>query len=641
MTLRNSSAFLFDDIRVEPATFRAFKAGQAIQLEPKALKLLLFLIENRERLIEKEEILNTIWSGTYVTENALTREIAKLRKLLGDDPKAPKYIQTVHTRGYRFIAELNEASDGDGPGSAQVQDAESVARPEGFLAPAPPIGVPTIPAESTIAKRSYSHRAMTTAITMVIAMAVVSGIVAWKRRPPIISPPALAANSVAVLPFKTSVRDEEYLGVELADALVSRLSNGTKLSVSPIAAALHYGQMNQDPRTIGSLMKVDYVLYGDIDRTAQRMATHLIRVQDGVALLDESYEEKFDDIFRLEDALCSKVLNSLLVTLDHEEKQGLQKRYTQNQQAYESFLKAHFFMGKTTRADTDRSIELFQQAIDLDPKYAMAYAGLSDSYMRLRLFGVPPTDFLPKSRAAVMKALELDDTVPYAHSMLGRIAYQYDWDFSRAEREYARARELDPELTHAWFGFLLLILNRANEAETEQQAFEKFLPFSPSINLAQHFYFTGQYDRAVDNLNGKLAGSPNVASLHEWLGLAYEQQSRSQQAVEEFQKAISLSDGVDGLGSLGHLYARSGKKDDAQKILQRIDEVNKRLYISPYQKAVIYTALGKTDLALAEIEKAYNQRSLLPPSVRFDPRLNELRRDPRFQDFLRRTGMPL
>jgi tetratricopeptide (TPR) repeat protein len=240
-----------------------------------------------------------------------------------------------------------------------------------------------------------------------------------------------------------------------------------------------------------------------------------------------------------------------------------------------------------------------------------------------------------------MKALELDEKVPYAHSMLGRIAYQYDWDFPRAEREFARARELDPKLTHAWFGFLLLILNRANEAEAEQLTFEQFLPFSQSPNLAQHFYFTGQYDRAVDNLNGKLAASPNNAPLHEWLGLAYEQQSRSQEAIEEFQKAISLSDGVDGLGSLGHLYARSGKKDEAQKILQKIDEVNKRLYVSPYQKAVIYAALEKPDQALAEIGKAYNQRSLLPTSLRFDPRLNELRRDPRFQDFLRRTGMPL
>jgi DNA-binding winged helix-turn-helix (wHTH) protein/TolB-like protein len=641
MTLRKSSAFLFDDIRVEPATFRAFKAGQAIQLEPKALKLLLFLIENRGRLIEKEEILETIWSGTYVTENALTREIAKLRKLLGDDRKAPKYIQTVHTRGYRFIAELNEAPTEESA-SAQAPHSKPVAR-ETIIAARPPIAAATIPVKSPTRKRGHSHRAITTVITIVIALGVVSAIIAaWKRRSTISSPPsAIAANSVGVLPFKTSVPDEEYLGVEIADALVTRLSNGTKLSVTPIAAALHYGRMNQDPRTIGSLMKVDYVLYGEIDRTAQHMSTHLIRVQDGVALLNESYDEKFDDIFRLEDSLCAKVLNSLLVTLDHEEKQGAQKRYTANQQAYEAFLKAHFFMGKATRPDTDRSIELFRQAIELDPKYAMAYAGLSDVYMRLRLFGVPPADFLPKSRAAVMKALELDETVAYAHSMLGRIAYQYDWDFSRAEREYARARELDPKLTHAWFGSLLLILNHPKEAEAEQIAFEQFLPFSQSINLAQHFYFTGQYDRVVDNLNAKLAASPGNAPLHEWIGLAYEQQGRSQQALEEFQKAISLSDGVDGLGSLGHFYAMSGKKDEAQKILQQIDEVRQHLYISPYQKAVIYAALGKSDQALAEIAKAYNERSLLPTSVRFDPRLKELRSDPRFQDFLRRTGMPM
>ena len=624
MTPAKSSAFLFDDIRVEPATFRVFKAGRAIQLEPKALRLLLFLIENRDRAVGKEEILNTVWNGTYVTENALTREIGKLRKLLGDDPKAPKYIETVHTLGYRFIADLDDASSEETPVKAQA--------PQGETANS---------RENTAPKRTHSHRALKAALTIAIALGLISAIVGWKRRSKIVSPPpAAAANSVAILPFKTSVPGEEYLGVEIADTLVTRLSNGTKLSVRPINAALHYERMNQDPRTIGSLMKVDYVLYGEIDRTGQHMSTHLIRVQDGVALLDERYDEKFDDIFRLEDSLCAKVLHSLLVTLDHEETQSLQKRYTKNQQAYESFLKAHFFMNSTRRPDTEESIRLFQEAINLDPKYAMAYAGLSDCYMRLRSYGDPPADFVPKSRAAVMKALELDETVAYAHSMLGRIAYQYDWDFSRAEREYARARELEPKLTHAWFGSLLLILNHANEAEAEQLKFEQFLPFSMSTSLAQHFYFTGQYDRAIDNLNGKLAANVNTPSLHEWLGLAYEQQSRSQQAIDEFQQAISLSNGVDGLGSLGHLYAKSGKKEEAQKVLQKIDEVAKHLYVSPYQKAVIYAGLGKTNEALAEIENAYNQRSLVP-TVRFDPRLNELRRDPRFQDFLRRKGMPL
>jgi serine/threonine-protein kinase len=297
-------------------------------------------------------------------------------------------------------------------------------------------------------------------------------------------------------------------------------------------------------------------------------------------------------------------------------------------------------MNKLTPADIDKSIDYFRQAIDLDPKYAMAYAGLSDSYMRLGRTGKAPAEFLPKSRAAVMKALELDETVAYAHSMLGRIAYLYDWDFPRAEREYARARELNPNLVHAWYGSYLLTMNRVAEAEAEQQKFEAFLPFAAGSGLSQHFYLTGQYDRVVDLMNRKLEANPNFAPLHEWLGLAYEQQGRGPQANEEFQKVIALSNSVEGLGSLGHLYAISGKKDEAQKILQKIDELGKRLYLSPYQKAVVYAGLGQNDQALSELEKAYNQRSLSPVSLRFDPRLNGLRSEPRFRDFTRRVGLP-
>jgi len=641
MTLHNSSAFLFDDVRVEPATFRAFKAGQVIQLEPKALRLLLFLIENRGRLIEKEEILDAIWNGTHVTENALTREIGKLRKNLGDDPKSPKYIQTVHTRGYRFIAELAEANGEGTPISVAPGNAEAETRPETFRAPVQVVSVTPLPLEGTTAKRT-SYRLITTLLTMAIGLIVIGGVVVWKKRAATspASPPALTANAVAVLPFKTSVGGEEYLGSELADALVNRLSNSTKLTVSPVTAALHYGQTNQDPRTIGSSMKVDYVLYGEIDRTRQRMSIHLIRVRDGVALLDESYDEKFDDIFKLEDSLCAKVLNSLLVTLDHEETQGLQRRYTENQPAYETFLKAHFYMNKLTAADIDKSIAYFRQAIDMDPKYAMAYAGLSDSYMRLDRAGQAPAEYLPKSRAAVMKALELDETVAYAHSMLGRIAFRYDWDFPRAEREYARARELNPKLVHAWYGSYLLTMNRVTEAESEQQKFEAFLPFAGGSILSQHYYYTGQYDRALDLINRKLEARPDTPALHEWLGLVYEQQGRTSEAIDEFQKAVSLSDGIDGLGALGHVYAVSGKLGDAENTLRKLDELSKQKYVSPFQKAVIYAGLGQTDRAFSELEKAYNQRSLSPVTLRWDPRLNGLRSEPRFRDFMRRVGLP-
>lgn len=641
MTSRNSSPFLFDDIRVEPATFRAFKADQVIQLEPKTLKLLLFLIENRGRLIEKDEILDAVWTGTHVTENALTREIGKLRKSLGDDPRAPKYIETVHTRGYRFIAELtvgNGAGTGDNSQVRTVaarREAEGLSNPASASAKTAPVKAETAPAA-----RTQVYRVIAAVIAIGIGLAVISGFLLWRKRSVTPRPTSATGNSVAVLPFKTSAVGDEYLGFELADALVNRLSNSTTVAVSPITAALHYGEGSQDPRTIGARIKVYYVLYGEIDRTRQRLSITLMRVSDGVALLAESYDEKFDDIFKLEDSLSAKVLNSLLVTLDHEETQGPQRRYTENQQAYEAFLRAHFYMNKVDAEGINKSIEYFQQAIALDPKYAMAYAGLSDTSMRLDLAGKAPAEYVPKSRAAVMKALELDETVAYAHSMLGRIAYRYDWDFPRAEREYARARELNPKLVHNWYSFYLLSMNRVAEAEAEQQKFDAFLPFVGGSGMAQHFYYTGQYDRALDAINRKLELRPDAPALYEWLGLIYEQQNRMREAIEEFQKAITLSNGIDGVGALGHAYAVSGKLADAENTLRKLDELSRRRYVSPFQKALIYAGLGQKDEALKFLEKAYAERSLAPVSLRWDPRLNDLRGDPRFQEFMRRTGLP-
>jgi DNA-binding winged helix-turn-helix (wHTH) protein/TolB-like protein/Flp pilus assembly protein TadD len=642
----NSSAFLFDDVRVEPETFQAFKAGSAIPLEPKTLRLLLFLIENRGRLIEKEEILNAIWNGTHVTENALVGEIAKLRKMLGDDPKAARYIQTVHTRGYRFIAEVQIANGNgtngntDDPIDLAAEDQVNVFRQATVVVTSASVA----PVRRTDSEKSppVPRSRIALVFTGVLGLSILVGVTLWERRAVTKLPASPSATtSVAVLPFKSlgSKEGDEYLGTEIADALTAKLSNSKRLSVRSTANVLRYATSNQDPRTIGTLLQADYVLYGEIDTSGQQTTTHLIRVRDGASLLAENYNEKFSDIFQLEDSLCAKVLGNLLVTLDHEETQRLRKRYTENQQAYETFLKAHYFMNKATKDDTNRGVDYFRQAIDLDPKYAMAYAGLSDCYMRLGRFGSPPSEFVPRSRAAVMRALELDETVAYAHSMLGRIAFQYDWDFSRAEREYARARELEPTLVHSWYGAYLMSLNRVAEAEAEDEKFEQFLPFTPG-GLAQHFYLTGRYDRAVDITNKKLEANPGYPLLHEWLGLAYEQQGRSGQAAEEFQKAIDLSDGNVGVGALGHLYAASGRRVEAQKAIQRLDLESKRSYISPYQKAVIYAGLGQRDEALKLIEQAFNERSLQATSLRFDPRLKDLRAEPRFQDFVRRTGLP-
>jgi DNA-binding winged helix-turn-helix (wHTH) protein/TolB-like protein/Flp pilus assembly protein TadD len=632
---------LFDDVRVEPGTFKAFKAGNALSIEPKSLRLLLFLIENRGRLIEKEEILDAIWNGTHVTQNALAGEIAKLRKSLGDDPKAARYIQTVHTRGYRFIAEV--ALENGGLSYTRDAAPDKIATDlENRNRPAKPTAISSETIRPTRSKQILLTRSfwIAIAVAVILGLSFLASVRIWKRGASTkVAAPTTATVSVAVLPFKSSGAGEEYLGFEIADALVKGLSNSRQLSVSPITTSLHYVDSTQDPGTIGRLMKVDYVVYGEIDKSRQHVGAHLIRVRDGVQLLAENYDERFDDVFQLEDSLCARVLTNLVVTLRSEEIQRSRRRYTENPQAYEAFLKGHYFMAKATKSDTYQGIDSFRRAIDLDPKYAMAYAGLSDCYMILGRFGSSPAEFVPRSRAAAMKALELDETVPYAHSMLGRIAYLYDWDFDRANREYARARELDPTLVHGWYASYLMTLNRVAEAEAEDEKFDRLLPFGPGSSLAQHLYFTGQYDRAIDIMNKKLSLHSGNPVLHESLGLVYEQQGRSVQALEEFQKAIDLSDGNVGVGASGHLYALLGRRADAQKAIRRLEQESMRTYVSPYQKAVVYAGLGQKDEALKYIEQAFNERSLLATSLRFDPRLNDLRADPRFQDFMRHTGI--
>src|SRR5262249_32234789 len=289
-------------------------------------------------------------------------------------------------------------------------------------------------------------------------------------------------TSVAVLPFKShNDTGGDDLGVEIADALTTKLSESTHLVVSPTSTVLQHSDLLPHAAAAGKALNVDYVLSREVDRSRHDVTVQLGRIRDGAPLLVTTMNQKFKNIFDLEDSLGPRILHDLMVTLGHEEVQRTRKRDTENPAAYRAFLEGHYFMNKPEKADKLRSIKYFQKAVGLDPKYAMAYAGLSDCYMRLAAYGVAPAEFVPKSRAAVMQALQLDDTVAYAHSMLGRIAFLYDWDFNRAGFEYRRARELQPGLVHQWYASYLLILNKPVEAEEENRKFSEVLPFAPGL----------------------------------------------------------------------------------------------------------------------------------------------------------------
>lgn len=651
MTTETAQILYFDDVRVEGRAGLVFKAGTPVPLEPKGFRLLLFLIENRERLVEKTEILNVVWRGTAVTDYALTGAIAKLRKAIGDDTKTPKYIQTVHTRGYRFIAAVALTRTPETNGS--VEATVTLETPENGLPAAMPPSHRASAGSGAASRNSLAllfwprWLALAGATGALILALIFGARLGNASRHITSSASAGVSSSLAVLPFQSlsSAGGDQYLGAGIADALTVRLSNDTAFRIRPQSEALQFAGAQLDLLASGRASNVDYVIGGKSQNLGDRfrVTAQLIRVRDGGLLWSATFDEKITSILHVQDSICEKVEAALRRELGGQEHLRQARRYTDNPEAYLAFLKGHYFMNKATKEGLAKGVEYFQQAIDLDPKYAMAYAGLADCYRKMEGLGGTPAEFVPKSRAAVLKALELDDTVAYAHSMLGVIAYKYDWDFDKANREYKRAQELDPTLVHQWYGSYLQALNRIPEAEIEFKRFADFQPFLLSGNTvyAQYFFLTHQYDRALDQVRQTLEMDANYPPARETLGLVYEQQGRTGEALAEFQAAIALSHGEHGLGSLGHIYAVQGRGSDVRKVLRLLAEQSRRSYVSPYETALVFAGLGHHQQALECLKRAYAERSLSASLLRFDPRLTKAREDPRFQEWLRNIGIAL
>lgn len=625
--------YQFDDLRVEPRTFKVLKAGTPITLEPKEFLLLLFLIENRDRLVEKREILDVIWRDVAVTENALTREVGKLRKSLGDDAKAAKYIQTVHTRGYRFVAPV-DVLDQDGSGSVepassaderQLQQHPEISKAQrGWSLPIPAMGV------------------LGLVLVLVFALPFFHKSAAASKT----ADPRHSVSTLAVLPFQSlGGSNDPYSGLAMADALITKLGGSPQLAVQPTSTVLHYVNTSQDSLTIGRAMKVDYVLEGKVQSQNDRMRVTvqlLCMTCEKASRWGASFDERSSDVFQLQDSISEKVVSALMLELTGEQHQRMLKHATSNREAQLAFVKGKSFIMRDTKESLDKATEYFQLAVDRDPDYAAAWAQLSDCYRRQEWYGGAPSEVMSKTRAAALKAVALDDGEVYGHSMLGFVAFQYDWDFKTAEREYRRAKELQPSFVHQWYSRYLLAVNRADEAEQEYRHFLNAAPFiiAGRTNIGQFQFLTRQYSRAETQLRETVDMEPNFGPAHEMLGLVYEQEGRNDVAVRELQKAVEVSHGYVGLGSLGHFYAITGNRDGVRKTLQDMAAQSRQRYVGPFEYALVHAGQGETKKALGDLAKAYEDRSLSAQSLRFDPRLNNVRNETEFHDFVKRIGLP-
>jgi tetratricopeptide (TPR) repeat protein len=378
---------------------------------------------------------------------------------------------------------------------------------------------------------------------------------------------------------------------------------------------------------------------------AARVSVQLVSTTDGRVLWSgENFDQSFSNIFRLENELIRSVAAAIRPNLGSEQESRITKRYTESPEAYQLYLKGRYFWNERTDADIKKAIHYFNYALEKDPNYALANAGLADSYALLNYYdGSPPVDSFPKAREASEKALKIDDTLAEAHASLAYIKRAYDWDWVGAEREFKRAIDLNPNYAtaHFWYGEHLTYLGRFDEAIAEIRRAQELDPLSPIISgsLGWAFHMARQPDRAIEQLRKTLETDPDFAMTHFYLGMAYEGKQMYQAAIDEYRKANEISPAGPGIVGLGHACAMSGHRNEAQKILDELKERAEKNQVRPSTVAIVYAGLNDPDHTFEWMEKAREQRAEGVVYLKAQPYFDNVRSDPRRAAFLKRIGL--
>jgi len=399
-----------------------------------------------------------------------------------------------------------------------------------------------------------------------------------------------------------------------------------------------------DPQEVGRLLKVQAVLLGKVNQRGDGLSitTELVDARDNSHMWGEQYSRKLADVLAIQDEISHEISEQLRLKLSGEEKQRLTKHYTENTEAYQLYLKGRYHWNKRTEEGREKALEYFEQAVNKDPNYALAYTGLADIPYGQE---VPPKDAAQKKKSAAIKALQIDDRLAEAHTSLANILFQNYWDWPAAEKEFKRAIALNPgyATNHHWYAQFLAAMGRHQESLEESKLAQELDPFSLIINAgwAYRLYHARQYVEAVEQCQKTLKLDPSFAVARWYLGLAYEGQGMYSQAISEFENALRLP-GLfrhSMISSLGHASAKAGRKGEAQKLIAELKELSKRQYVAPLDIAIIHLGLGEKDRAFEWLETAYRERNQNLIFLKADPRFDDLRSDPRFTDLVRRVGL--
>jgi len=516
--------------------------------------------------------------------------------------------------------------------------------------PPPTQGVP--PPER--AKAPWLRAALWAGISALLLGAALVGlnVVSWRdglfSR---VHPPQM--RSLAVLPLENLSRDpdEEYFADSMTEAIITDLAKINALRVVSRTSVMRYKRTQKPLPEIAKELNVDAIVEGSVQRAGNRVriTAQLIHAATDQHLWAEAYERDLRDVLVLQDEVARNIAQQVRVKLTPEENIRLSSGRPVDPEAYQLYVKRRYFWAKRNQESFNRAISYFREAIDRDPSYAAPYSGLADCYVlfgsSFDVGGHPPSEVQPKAKAAALKALELDSSLADAHNSLAYVKLNYDWDWSGAEAEFKRSLELNPGYAHGhhWYAHLLFSSGRRDEALAESTRSLELDPLSPIlvVHLGWHYLYTRQHDRALDQLAKALELEPSYALAHWYRGLAYEEKKMYPEALRELTKTKDLLPGNLAVQSdIGHVYAVSGNKSEAEKTIARLKQESTRTYVNLYELALIYIGLGQNDQAFDWLEKAYRERSDQLIYLKVDPRLDPIRSDSRFADLVRRVGIP-
>lgn len=626
-----SIVYEFGEFRFNADNRRLFllPTGELVPLQPKAAELLLFLLTNRERLLTKNELLDAVWSDNFVEEANLSQTIFVLRKALHETSKEPHFILTVPNQGYQFIAQVKEIHPED-----KILE-------ESFLSDT---HISKAPGSET--RRTTAGGQRTKLIWLTIPLVLLVALGAYWYYPKAKPAGLSEIRTIAVLPFEdlSEGQADKYLGASLADALVNKFSGLKEITVRPTRTVLKYAEKREDAQKIGNELQVDAVLDGRIRRVGGRIrvSVQLIRTSDNATIWTGNFDDEFTNFFAVQDSISQKVAQSLALKLDDKEREIFNRHGTENAEAYQDYLRGRYFLNKRINDNLPKAVMYFEQAVQKDPNFALAYSGLANCHSIMPEYAATSTlESYPLARKYALKALELDEEIGEAHALLGLITANQTGFSAETEKQFRRAIELDPNFVNArrWLAINFSAQKRYDEALAELKKAGELDPLSVivMINTAQILKGQGNYDAAIEQLNKAITFDPNFAITHDELARVLYKKGLFAEALIHSNKAVDLSDRLHTLlVTLCEIYIKLGERGKALEVIRELEE--KYPSAASYYIAMLYAEFGDSEKMYDWLERAIKEKPRDLHELKDEPNFAPYRNEPRFQDLLRRMG---